>query len=132
MTYLLYIQSRCDNYQPTLTVIAFRLVLIQAHIHHTAGFIAVRTIFGKETVLWLSSCGVLIVGSVALSASFFPLGILERNSGWVRGERERVRAGVNLGVIVVRACEPALRNLPHSYTRSLKKYTFHILHRPKC
>ena len=61
MTYLLYIQSRCVNYQPTLTVIAFRHVLIQAHIHHTAGFIAVRTIFGKETVLWLSSCGVLIV-----------------------------------------------------------------------
>ena len=29
----------------------------------------------------------------------------------------------NLGVIVVRVCEPEFRNLPHSYTWPLKKWT---------
>ena len=29
----------------------------------------------------------------------------------------------NLGVIVVRVCEPAFQNLPHSYTWFLKKWT---------
>ena len=31
--------------------------------------------------------------------------------------------GGNLGVIVVRVCEPVFQNLPHSYTWPLKKRT---------
>ena len=31
--------------------------------------------------------------------------------------------GVNLGVILVRVCEPVFQNLPHSYTWPLKKRT---------
>ena len=31
--------------------------------------------------------------------------------------------GENLGIIVVRVCEPVFRNLPHLYTRPLKKQT---------
>ena len=37
--------------------------------------------------------------------------------GGRRGERS------NLGVIVVRVCEPVFQNLPHSYTWPLKKRT---------
>ena len=35
--------------------------------------------------------------------------------------------GGNLGVIVVRVCEPVFQNLPHSYTWPLKNGPIHIL-----
>ena len=34
-----------------------------------------------------------------------------------------VGEGSNLGVILVRVCEPVFQNLPHSYTWPLKKRT---------
>ena len=44
--------------------------------------------------------------------------------GGRRGCREGDEGvGGNLGVIVVRACEPVFQNLPHSYTWPLKKRT---------
>ena len=41
------------------------------------------------------------------------------------GERGGGGGGVggNLGVLLVRVCEPVFRNLPHSYTWPLKKRT---------
>ena len=40
--------------------------------------------------------------------------------------------GGNLGVILVRVCEPVFQNLPHSHTWPLKNGPIHILPHPKC
>ena len=40
--------------------------------------------------------------------------------------------GGNLGVILVRVCEPIFQNLPHSYTWPSKNGPIHILDHPKC
>ena len=40
--------------------------------------------------------------------------------------------GGNLGVIVIRVCEPVFQNLPNSCTWPLKNGPIRILHHPKC
>ena len=54
--------------------------------------------------------------------------VARRGGGWGGGG---VGVG-NLGVIVVRVCEPVFQNLSHSYTWPLKNGPIHILDYQNC
>ena len=59
-----------------------------------------------------------VTANVFLMPIFSILVPLFSGEWWVGGG-----GGGNLGVLLVRVCEPVFRNLPHSYTWPLKKRT---------